>query len=329
MHKDIRVVVAAYKADNTIRTCIDAIIDALSFHESWEIYITDNGLNFQLSEILKNYPVTILKREKIKSAAFARNEGSKNFNDGVLVFIDSDVVCEKQCIENLFNPINKKKCHASIGNYSTNVNGLKFFQKYKQLYIHHIYNSSSANIKNDFWTAICAVDAKVFKELRGFDISFLGANGEDQEFGIRLTSYGYNVLFVNDALGKHLNPYGFLNIIKNDFKKGLKAVKNSLYNKVPLSNNRHAKLKDKIAVLFVITSLVSLILVILNKYFIYGTLLSVLLWLFFRSQLIGTFIKYGSIVFFLRALLFMFCLDIVRFICVVLGFLKYNFTNLK
>ncbi len=309
--------------------CIDAIIDALYFHESWEIYVVDSGQNYQLQEILKDYPVIILKRDERNSAAFARNEGAKNFNEGVLVFIDSDVVCEKRCIENLFVPINQKKCHASIGNYSTNVKGLKFSQKYKQLYIHHIYNSSSLNIKNDFWTAICAVDAQVFNKLGGFDVSFMGANGEDQEFGIRLTRSGYSVLFVNNALGKHLNPYGVFNIIKNDFKKGLKAVKNSLDNKVPLSDNRHAKMTDKIAVLFSITTLALLCFVIFNKYFIYLSLLSFLSWLFFRSKLILTFIKNGGSLFFLKAILFMFCLDIIRFICVALGFLKFYFDKFK
>ena len=323
LHKDLRVVVAAYNADKTIQTCIDAIIAALNFHESWEIYVVDNGQNFQLSKILKNFPVIILKRDILNSAAFSRNEGAKKFNNGVLVFIDSDVVCEKKCIEKLIVPIIQKKCHASIGNYSTNVNGLKFSQKYKQLYIHHIYNNSSFDIKNDFWTAICAVDAHVFNELGGFDVSFMGANGEDQEFGIRLTRFGYSVLFVNNALGKHLNPYGVFNIIKNDFKKGLKAVKNSLDNKVPLSDNRHAKMNDKIAVLFSISTMVLLTFVIFNKYFLYLSLLSFLPWLFFRSKLIQTFIKNGGVFFFLKAMLFMFCLDIIRFICVVLGFLKY------
>lgn len=329
MQKDLRIVVAAYNADKTIIPCIDAIIDALTFHKSWEIYITDNGQNYQLQEILKDYPVTILKRDKINSAAYARNEGSKNFNEGVLIFIDSDVVCQKQCIENLFNPLNKNKCHASIGNYSTNVAGLKFSQKYKQLYIHHIYNNSSFDIKNDFWTAICAVDAQVFNKLGGFDVSFMGANGEDQEFGIRLTRSGYSVLFVNNALGKHLNPYGVFNIIKNDFKKGLKAVKNSLDNKVPLSDNRHAKMTDKIAVLFAISTLVLQAFVFFNIYFIYLSFLSFLPWLCFRSKLILTFIKNGGGLFFLKAILFVFCLDIVRFICVILGFYKYNFAKFK
>jgi GT2 family glycosyltransferase len=327
--KNLRIVVAAYKADDTIKNCIDAIINALYFHESWEIYVVDNGQNFRLDKILNNYPVIILKRDKLKSAAFSRNEGAKNFNKGVLVFIDSDVVCEKKSIENLIVPINQKKCHASIGNYSTNVAGLKFSQKYKQLYIHHIYNNSSFDIKNDFWTAICAVDAQVFNELGGFDVSFMGANGEDQEFGIRLTRFGYSVLFVNNALGKHLNPYGVFNIIKNDFKKGLKAVLNSLDNKVPLSDNRHAKMTNKIAVLFAISTLVLLAFVIFNIYFIYLSFLSFLMWLCFRSKLILTFIKNGGGLFFLKAILFMFCLDIIRFICVFLGFLKFYFDKFK
>ena len=187
LQKDIRIVIPAFKALDTIKKCIDAVLDAITFHKSWEILIVDNGQNPSLEMLLKDYPVTILKRDENQSAAYARNEGVKGFFNGIIVFIDSDVICEKDSIKNLIKPLQAKLCNATIGNYSKNIKGLSFSQKYKQLYINHIYSREGSKIKNDFWTAICAVDAKVFNELNGFNTNFKGANGEDQEFGIRLT----------------------------------------------------------------------------------------------------------------------------------------------
>jgi glycosyltransferase involved in cell wall biosynthesis len=315
--KDIRIVIAAFKVRNTIQECVEAILDAIHFHKSWEIIIVDNGQNPDLFQLLKGYPVKILKRDENQSAAYARNEGAKGFSNGILVFIDSDVICERNCIENIVRPIQNDLCNASIGNYSKNVKGLSFSQKYKQLYINHIYGREGSNIKNDFWTAICSIDAKIFNKLNGFNTHFKGANGEDQEFGIRLTKNGYSVLSVKNANGRHLNPYGFFNIIRNDFKKGLTAVKNSLENKVPFSDNRHSKMKDMLSVFFAVMTITSI-----SFSLLFGSILTFLLWFICRISLSNAFFKSGGIFFYPRALILMFCLDLIRFMCVVVGFAK-------
>jgi GT2 family glycosyltransferase len=327
--KEIRIVIPAFKAYGTIQKCLEGVLDAISFHESWEIVIVDNGQNPDLVKLFKDYPVTVLKKDENQSAAYARNEGAKGFLNGILVFIDSDVICEKDCIENLIKPIQNKLCDGTIGNYSKNLKGLSFSQKYKQLYINHIYSREGSKIKNDFWTAICSLDAKVFNKLNGFNTNFKGANGEDQEFGIRLTKNGYNVLSVNNANGQHLNPYDTLNIIRNDFKKGLTAVKNSLENKVPFSDNRHSKMKDILAVFFAVLTVLFLTFSILNSDLIFVPIATFLLWFTCRMSLNITFFKNGDMVFFLKSLLLMFCLDLVRFTCVIIGFVNNKLLKLS
>jgi len=322
LQKDIRIVIPAFKALDTIQQCIEAVLEAMTFHKSWEILIVDNGQNPNLVKMLKGYPVSVLKKDENQSAAYARNEGAKGFLNGILVFIDSDVVCEKDCIENLIKPVQNNLCNATIGNYSKNITGLNFSQKYKQLYINHVYSREGSYIKNDFWTAICSVDAKVFNKLSGFNTNFKGANGEDQEFGIRLTKNGYTVLSVRNANGQHLNPYGTLNIIRNDFRKGLIAVKNSLENKVPFSDNRHSKMRDILAVFFAVMTITFLIISLLNSDFLFGSIATFVLWFICRISLHITFCKSGGVIFFTRTLSLMFCLDLIRCTCVIIGFVK-------
>ena len=324
LQKDIRIVIPAFKALDTIQKCIDAVLVSITFHKSWEILIVDNGENPNLETLLKSYPVTILKRQENQSAAYARNEGVKGFLNGILVFIDSDVICEKDCIKNLINPIQNNLCNATIGNYSKNTYGLSFSQKYKQLYINHIYSREGSKIKNDFWSAICSIDVKVFNKVGGFDINFKGANGEDQELGIRLTKYGYNVLSVKNANGQHLNPYGVLNIIRNDFKKGITAVKNSLENNISFSDNRHSKRRDILSVSFAVMTISFLIFTPLNLIFLFGTLIFLSLWFTCRIELSIAFLKNGGFIFFTEAVILMYFLDLIRFICVVIGVIKYK-----
>lgn len=322
--KDVRIVIPVFNSGNTIVRCLEALRKTMNFNPSWEIIVVDNGQNPDLIPLLKNYPAIVLKKDEVHSAAYARNEGARGFLKGILVFIDSDVICEKNCIQHLVEPVKNGLCQATIGNYSKNLQGLSFSQKYKQLYIHHIYDRAGSNIKNDFWTAICSVDAGVFHSLNGFDSSFKGANGEDQEFGMRLTKNGHSVLSVKNAYGQHLNPYGIFNIIRNDLKKGLIAVKNSIDHQVPLSDNRHSKAGDILSVIFAVTTVLFSSLFLADSTLLLGIIISFSLWLLYRINLSTTFLKSGGFLFFTGALLLMFILDLIRFICVVMGVLKYK-----
>jgi glycosyltransferase involved in cell wall biosynthesis len=323
----VRIIIPAHNAERTIQQCIELLLEAMMFHLQWEIVVVDNGRNPGLLSLIKDNRVTVLKRDQYSSAAYARNEGAKGFFEGILVFVDSDVMCERNCIEKLIAPILENISDATIGNYSKNVSGLSFSQKYKQLYIHHIYDRKDAIIKNDFWTAICAVDANVFHQLGGFNADFKGANGEDQEFGIRMTRSGYSVLPVRDANGQHLNPYGVLDIIRNDFRKGLTAVRNSLENNVAFSDNRHSRWRDMLSVFFSVMTVVVLFLGFIMPGIWLFTVLPFSGWLACRNSLNAVFLKNGGMTFLVRALLLMFCLDLVRFTCVVIGVVKFRFMH--
>ncbi len=309
--------VPAYNCEHTIRPCIDALLESLRAIENpWELIIVNNGRNEGLANLLDGYDLNIISRTAYASAAYARNEGTSGFDEGVIVFVDSDVVCEKMCVARLIAPVLKGSCAATIGNYTTNVEGLSFAQQYKQLYIHHVYARENQAIKNDFWTAISAIDARVFHQIGGFDKRFKGANGEDQELGIRLTRAGYEVKSVPSANGQHLHGYTIWGIIKNDYYKGLTALKNSINNQVPLSDNRHAKGKDILAVALAVFMVSCLALSLFNVVFLWISLFLLVLWFYQRIKLHVVLLKSGGLIFWLKSLGLIIVLDWVRFIAV-------------
>lgn len=318
-NKRVRIVVPAYNAGETIVECVDAICKATYCFENWELIVVDNGLNHNLDTFLKKYPIQILQKTKIRSAAYARNKGAENFLEGILVFIDSDVIIEKECLLLLTKPIINKSEIATIGNYSKEVTGLNFAQRYKQLYIHHVYSQNDSLIKNDFWTAISAIDASIFHQLNGFDCSFKGANGEDQEFGIRLTQKKYSVVGIPNANGKHINAYTVKKLVFNDFKKGITAMSNSLENKVPLKDNRHAKYRSINAVFFAALFALTFVLSILSVKMLVVSGLFFILWFVFRYNLVKIcFLSQGAI-FTIKALFLIVILDLVRCASVLVG----------
>lgn len=319
VQNEIRIVIPAYNSAATIIRCVDSILEATCSLKACHIIIVDNGKNPDLNILFKNYPIKIIQKREKASAAYSRNEGAKGFFSGIIVFMDCDVICEKDCIEKLIEPIQKNICDATVGNYSTKLEGLLFSQKYKQLYISNTYSGQNSPIKNEFWTAIAAVKADVFNKLQGFDTGFKGASGEDQEFGIRLTKDNYKVFAVVEATGQHIHPYTVKKVIKNDIRKGIKAVQNSMNYKVPLSDNRHAGKREMASVASSVLSLFFVSSSAFSSGLFYVALFCVGLWFICRFRLIIFFYKNGRIFFTVKSVLFMFFLDIIRFACVLIG----------
>lgn len=321
---DVRVVVPAYHAENTLQVCIEAILNSKDAG-NLKVVVVDNGGNEKYgSSLVKPDPVRYLLCQEQASAAYARNCGAADFKDGVLVFIDADVEIEKDTIANLIYPIQKGDADATLGNYtSSNIEDQNFFQQYKQLYISRVYARSDGFIKNDFWTAICAIRADVFHDIGKFDSSYKGSGGEDTEFGIRLSQQNWRILSVPAARGKHLRYFDALKLIKNDFSKGICTMLLYLKKGQSFSNHRHARSSDIRAVLLAVNLAIITFAMILFKpanYQAISFLWCVILLSYFvaRYELLSVFVK-KNVAFLAKAVPLMYILDVVRALSVVMA----------
>jgi GT2 family glycosyltransferase len=155
-----------------------------------EVVVVDDGANGDLAAILAGLPVRVMATGGLGSAAAARNCGAAGFAGAFLVFVDADVVVRPDCLRRLLQPLMDGRAEATVGNYASHGRGLGFAARYKQLYIAHVYGRRTGYLRNDFWTAACAVRNVTFRSLGGFDAAFRGACGEDAELGCRLTRAG-------------------------------------------------------------------------------------------------------------------------------------------
>ena len=197
-----------------------------------------------MREELKGLPAEIVETGHSGSAAIARDLGALGFGGRFLVFVDADVVVEANCIARLIGPIERGEAKATVGNYSKDVSGMSFASRYKQLHVARIYERRLGFVKNDYWTAVAASDANVFREVNGFDAGFRGACGKDGELGGRLTQNGYRILALPDAVGQHANALSVLKPVRNGWRKGLIAMRNHFRFDANISYNRHATRRD-------------------------------------------------------------------------------------
>jgi Glycosyltransferase like family 2 len=214
----------------------------------------DDGDNGDLHQILRGLPAEIIPTGGTGSAAVARNPGALDFEGDFLVFVDSDVMVDRFCIAKLLEPLKNRQAEATVGNYSQDVAGATFASRYKQLYISRIYGRRSGYLQNDYWTAAAAINAQVFRSLNGFDTGFPGACGEDGELGGRLTQGGYRIQAVSGAIANHRNNLSLWQLLRNDWRKGLIAMRNYLHFDGSISDNRHATPRDVFAVLVAVAA---------------------------------------------------------------------------
>lgn len=233
-----RVVIPCRRAGRTIGACLEALCDSSGI--AFEVIVVDDGENGCLQHLRRRFGFTLRRTSGNSGAGAARNTGARDFTGDVLVFIDADVIVERNALRNLIEPIVNDKADATVGRYSEDIRGLRAAEAYKQLYLAYTYTKRGGYLADTFWTAIGAVRTSHFHAVGGFTDIYTGAGPEDVELGVRLTAHGSRILAVPSAAGQHRSDLTMSRLLHNDLRKGTEDVYLHWQRRVPLTHNRHA-----------------------------------------------------------------------------------------
>jgi glycosyltransferase involved in cell wall biosynthesis len=86
----VSVVIPARNAADCIEGCLEALADQTYPDERYEIIVVDNGSFDSTAEVVRSYPVHLLREPSIPSPYSARNHGIKRTVGDVLAFTDAD-----------------------------------------------------------------------------------------------------------------------------------------------------------------------------------------------------------------------------------------------
>ncbi len=149
--------------------------------------------------------------------AEARNAGVASTGAEVVVFVDSDVVVQKDVFTRIRDAfVADAGLVAVFGSYDDVVATSELVTGFRNL-LHHVVHQRSGGDVWTFWAGLGAVRRGVFEEVGGFDAErYPRPSIEDIELGARLAEKG-RILLDPDLRGTHLKRWTLSSMVRTDF----------------------------------------------------------------------------------------------------------------
>lgn len=181
-----------------------------------EIIIAADGAVDDCRPLAEAWGARVVTVEGPSGPAVARNRAAETASGDVLVFVDSDVVLDRDSLTGLSKVLSERPDVAAVfGAYDEEPAASNFASQYKNLahsYIHQV----SSSVSQTFWAGFGAVRARAFASVGGFDERFRRPSVEDIDLGYRLTAAGHLVLLDNKLRACHLKRWTVGSMIRSD-----------------------------------------------------------------------------------------------------------------
>jgi glycosyltransferase involved in cell wall biosynthesis len=149
----ISVILPAHDRLPELKRCLEAL-------QSWgkercELILVDDGSIGDVREIADLYGARYFRTRKQVGAATARNIGAQHAIGEILVFVNADVIVPSNALAVIRREFDQQTQLAALfGSYDDNPGGTDFFSSFKNLFHHHVHQTSMAEAVT-FWSG-CA-----------------------------------------------------------------------------------------------------------------------------------------------------------------------------
>jgi len=317
------VIIPVFNGDQILRRCLEAL--SYSHFRDFEIIVVDDCSTDNSLQIAMDFGCQVISLKKRSGPAYARNRGAEVANSQLLVFLDSDVLCEPETLGRIIKPL-EEGWDACVGTYTPIPGYSNFFSIYKNVFIRYYHGTSGSRI-DWFWTACGAIKKDAFNDLGGFSKFFSWKSVEDIDFGYRMTKMNYKIFLNKEAVVKHFHYFDFKDVLKNDFKKGrdwtyFNLTQNrSLSLKHPVAQFKYRGLGILGSLLFVLILIFSIIEFHLFPIAVFIFLISP----FMEKGFFSSLLRYGGVRIFIVALFFKPIDDLVISIGAFAGLMRFLF----
>ncbi len=213
----VSIIIPVKNSERTLGSCLSAI--KRSNYKNYELIVVDDNSSDRSLEIAKNFECKILKVENGQGANYARNIGGINANGNILIFVDSDIVVQKDTIHKIVETLQDGDIDAVVGIYTAKHRNENIVSQYKNLWIRYSYLKSPPVIDWVFGS-VSGIKKEAFMKVGGFDVNLLSRKGNDDiELGKRFAQENFKIVLNSDIEVEHLKQYNLPSFIKNEFER--------------------------------------------------------------------------------------------------------------
>jgi glycosyltransferase involved in cell wall biosynthesis len=275
MNPSLSVVVAVYNGANFLPSCLSAIREAIDAET--EIILVNDGSTDNSAEIGKQFGTKVINLKQCTGAANARNVGARKAQGEIILFVDADVVIQRDTIKHLRQIFAENPEYSAVfGSYDTAPGEPDFFSQYRNL-MHHFFHQIGCPEAETFWSGLGAMKREAFLHVGGFDAhKYKTPSVEDIELGYRLREKGCRILLVPELQVKHLKKWTFRSIIKTDFWYRAVPWVEIMFYYPNVRHDLNVKTSQKISALFAGIFLLSIGLVLFKWWSLFVGLFSLI-----------------------------------------------------
>jgi glycosyltransferase involved in cell wall biosynthesis len=216
----ISVIIPVKNSAGDLQRCLQAL--RLSRYSDYECLVVDDGSSDASAKVAERFGCRVIRSEKSRGPAAARNRGAREARGEILFFVDADVCVAPDSLERVAeNFADDPALDALMGSYDDSPGSPDFLSQYKNL-MHHFVHQAGRETASTFWSGCGAIRRQVFLEYSGFNENYRRPAIEDIELGYRLSAAGRKILLDKNLRVKHLKAWTFWRLLKTDiFDRGI------------------------------------------------------------------------------------------------------------
>jgi GT2 family glycosyltransferase len=211
----ITVVVPAHGNEEQLRTCLDALMRTDPRQD--ELIVVDDASARPLAPVVAPYGCPVLRRDAQGGPGAARNDGVAAARNGIVLFIDSDVVVREDTIGRVAAVFERSDAPAAVfGSYDDDPGAESFIAQYRNL-LHHFIHQGGERRAQTFWAGCGAIRKEAFQSVGGFDVArFKRPSVEDIDLGYRMTERGLPIELDRSIQVRHLKKWTLIETVRVD-----------------------------------------------------------------------------------------------------------------
>ena len=208
------IVVPAFNCAAELGECLAALDVARADRE---VLVVDDASTDETSEVARRSGARILRFDRNRGPAAARNHGARASGGEVLVFVDADVVPAPGAADRLVRLLEERPEIAAVfGSYDANPRAGGVVSRYRNL-LHHFVHQRGNPEAETFWAGCGAIRRTAFEAVGGFDERrFPRSSIEDIDLGYRLRRAGHRIVLDPTIQATHLKRWTLASVVWTD-----------------------------------------------------------------------------------------------------------------